>query len=89
MAENTLSGKWGTHVEVCDESDQSLMDFVHDAARDTMRHQGLVPLEGPCERTVIQLSEDATAYALFLWPYERPAMVNGSYPSSTSEEDAR
>jgi len=74
----TASGKWGTHVEVCDEGDQRLMDFVHDSGRETMRHLGLVPLEGPCERMALRLGEDAGLFALYLWPYERPTSDSGS-----------
>lgn len=73
MVEDTLAGKWGTHIELCDEGDQRLMDFVHDAARDTMRHRGLIPLEGPSERSVVQLGEDMPTHVLYLWPYERPS----------------
>jgi len=86
VLEDTISGKWGTHVEVCDEGDQRFMDFVYDAARATMRHLGLAPLEGPAERMVLQLGEDASPFALFLWPYDRPR--TDSSPNSSGAASA-
>lgn len=69
--------KWGTRVEVCDETDERLMQFCFEGAKATAEGRGWEVLPGPVERIPAgrlygDEACDTGEVVAYLWPVARP-----------------